>query len=261
MNNITRIKQILNKYDSLCVAYSGGVDSDLLLHIAVQTLGKDHVLALIGTGVMMAQKDQKEAIALAEQSGAKWELVEVFPLEISEFATNQKNRCYHCKKHLMKKIKDHAQSLGFPVVADGKNADDGMQYRPGAQACTELGIISPLCDAGIGKKEIRLMAKEQHLSTWNKSSNSCLATRFPYGVSLTKERLNQAEQAELLFSSCNIPNIRVRIHQDLVRIEIPPEFFPSFLEKKEWISQLKALGFRYVTLDLEGYRSGSMDER
>lgn len=259
MEKIEILKQMLSQYKKICIAYSGGVDSDFLLHMAINTLGKDHVLALIGRGVMMAEKDWQEAAKLAEQSGVLWEFVETFPLEIPEFTSNDKKRCYFCKKQLMGSIKKRAEDHSFFVVADGKNADDALHYRPGAQASEELGIQSPLSAAGFHKSEIRQCAKELGLSTWNKASNSCLATRFPYNTTLTRELLYRAEQAELFLFHYGIPGARVRVHQDIARIEIPKEFFPVLLEKTDFIPQLKALGYRYVTLDLEGFRSGSMD--
>ena len=251
--------QLLQQYPSLCVAYSGGTDSDFLLHAAIRALGKDHVTAIIAKGEMLAGKDYQAALALAKQAGAACYTVEVDAFQEEAFRMNRKDRCYHCKKAIMGAILDKAAQLGFSVVADGKNADDQKVYRPGAQAAAELGIVSPLAAAHFTKDEIRQTAKDWGLSTWNKPSNSCLATRFPYDTLLSKEKFRLVEQAELLLAEAGIPSGRVRLHGTIARIEIPKDYFLSFTKNDELIRTIKAIGFPYVTLDLEGFRSGSMD--
>ena len=159
----------------------------------------------------------------------------------------------------MGEIIKKANELGFDTVADGKNSDDGKVYRPGAQAAKELGIVSPLYETGMTKQDIRQAAKELGLETWNKASNSCLATRFPYDTELTVENFAKVEEAELLIARKGIPSGRVRLHGDIARIEVPEERFNELISDKKLIENIKNVGFRYVTLDLEGFRSGSMD--
>ena len=258
MEKLDRLREYLSKFDKLCVAYSGGVDSDLLMNVAYEVL-KDNAIAVIGDGAMLSRKDLEDAENLARKTGIKYYVVKVDVFSVNEFKFNDKKRCYYCKKNIMGEIIKKANELGFDTVADGKNSDDGKVYRPGAEAARELGIVSPLYEAGMTKQDIRQAARELGLETWNKPSNSCLATRFPYDTELTAENFAKVEGAELLIARKGIPSGRVRLHGDIARIEVPEERFNELISDKKLIENIKNVGFRYVTLDLEGFRSGSMD--
>lgn len=258
MEKLDRLREYLSKFDKLCVAYSGGVDSDLLMNVAYEVL-KDNAIAVIGDGIMLSRKDLEDAENLARKTGIKYYVVKVDAFSVNEFKFNDKKRCYYCKKNIMGEIIKKANELGFYTVADGKNSDDGKVYRPGAEAARELGIVSPLYEAGMTKQDIRQAAKELGLETWNKPSNSCLATRFPYDTELTAENFAKVEGAELLIAQKGIPSGRVRMHGDIARIEVPEDRFNELISDRKLIEDIKNFGFRYVTLDLEGFRSGSMD--
>ena len=258
MEKLDRLREYLSKFDKLCVAYSGGVDSDLLMNVAYEVL-KDNAVAVIGDGIMLSRKDLEDAENLARKTGIKYYVVKVDVFSVNEFKFNDKKRCYYCKKNIMGEIIKKANELGFYTVADGKNSDDGKVYRPGAEAARELGIVSPLYEAGMTKQDIRQAARELGLETWNKPSNSCLATRFPYDTELTAENFAKVEGAELLIAQKGIPSGRVRMHGDIARIEVPEDRFNELISDKKLIENIKNVGFRYVTLDLEGFRSGSMD--
>ena len=259
MADLAKLESILGQYPALAIAYSGGTDSDLLLHAALRVLGPSHITAIIAKGEMLAGKDYDDALRLLQEANVTSETVFVDSFSIEAFRTNQKDRCYHCKKAVFGAILNKAKELGFSVLADGKNADDGKVYRPGGKAAEELGVISPLAMAGFTKQEIRALAHQWGLSAWNKPSNSCLATRLPYHTVLTKEKFRLVEQAEALLAEAGIPSARVRLHDKIARIEIPKEYFDSFMKNESLIRTIKQLGFPYLTLDLEGFRSGSMD--
>ena len=258
MEKMKTLENILRKYNKICVAYSGGTDSDFLLNVAKNVLG-NNVIAIIGNGEMMAKKDFEDAVKLAKRAGVEYYTIEADVFKVDEFRNNDRKRCYYCKKNIMSGLKEKAQELGFNIIADGKNFDDGKVYRPGALAAEEIGIVSPLFEAGFTKTEIRQFAKEMGLETWNKASNSCLATRFPYDTLLTSENFRKVEAGEKLIADFNIPSGRIRLHGEIARIEIPLEYFDVFMKNTELIKKIKNVGFKYITLDLEGFRSGSMD--
>lgn len=258
MNKLENLEKILFQYGKICVAYSGGTDSDFLLNVAKKVLG-NNVIAIIGNGAMVASKDYEEAINLAKSVGVEYYTIDADVFKVDEFRYNSKERCYFCKKNIMGGIIEKAKELGFSTIADGKNFDDGKVYRPGAKAAEEIGIVSPLFEAGFTKSEIRSEAKKMGLKTWDKASNSCLATRFPYDTQLTAEKFAMVEKAEKLIADAHIKSGRVRLHNDIARIEIPKEFFGEFMKNNSLIMKIKAVGFKYITLDLEGFRSGSMD--
>ena len=258
MEKLDKLREYISQFDKLCVAYSGGVDSDLVMNVAYEVL-KDNAIAVIGDGIMLSRKDMEDAERLAKKAGIKYYVVKADAFAVKEFKFNDKKRCYYCKKNIMGAIIKKAAELGYKMVADGKNADDGKVYRPGAMAADELGIISPLYQSGMTKADIREAAKKLGLETWNKASNSCLATRFPYDTELTEENFHKVEKAELLIAKKGIPSGRVRLHGDIARIEIPKDRFNEFLSDSELIDNIKKIGFRYITLDMEGFRSGSMD--
>lgn len=258
MEKLDKLREYFSKFDKLCVAYSGGVDSDLVMNVAYEVL-KDNVIAVIGDGIMLSRKDLEDAERLAKKVGIKYYVVKTDAFSVKEFKFNDRKRCYYCKKNIMGGIISKAKELGFNIIADGKNADDGKVYRPGAVAAFELGIVSPLYEVGMTKADIREAAKILGLETWNKASNSCLATRFPYDTELNEEKFKMVENAELMIAKKGITSARVRFHGDIARIEIPKDKFGEFLADKELLEDIKKVGFRYITLDLEGFRSGSMD--
>ncbi len=255
---ISKLSNILKKYNKVCVAYSGGTDSDFLLNVAAKTLC-NNVIAVIVKGKHTAAKDIKEALRLCNITGVKVfvETIDVFSVE--ELRNNTKQRCYYCKQNIMGAIKKRAEEEGFSVITDGKNLDDAQHYRPGAKAAEEMGIVSPLFEAGFTKQEIRQAAKRLGLETYNKASNSCLVTRFAYNTVITENALSMVESAEELIASLGIHSGRVRVHGNIARIEMPKEYFVDFINNNSIVSKLKKIGFKYVTLDLEGFRSGSMD--
>lgn len=258
MDKLKVLKDILLRYEKICVAYSGGTDSDFLLNVAKKVLG-NNVIAIIGNGSMVSAKDYEEAVNLAKSIGVEYYTIYADVFKVNEFKYNSKERCYFCKKNIMGGIIEKAKELGFCTIADGKNFDDGKVYRPGAMAAEEMGIVSPLFEAGFTKAEIRSTAKELGVKTWNKASNSCLATRFPYNTLLSAENFAMVEKAEKLLADAKIKSGRVRLHGDIARIEMPKEFFEEFTKNDELITKIKETGFKYITLDLEGFRSGSMD--
>ena len=244
------------------VAFSGGVDSSLLLklaHEAAQKTGKE-VYAVTMQTRLHPVREIEEAKRVCEEIGAVHIVIAVDELEEAGIMNNPVERCYLCKKHLFLKMKERASDLGINVILEGTNEDDLHVYRPGIKALKELQIISPLAEAGLTKAEVRKMACEYGISVSSKPATPCLATRFPYGTELTYEKMARVEKGEVFIKEIGLHNVRVRVHDKLARIEIDESTFGEFLtHKKEITDYLKSLGFIYITLDLEGFRSGSMD--
>lgn len=244
------------------VAFSGGADSSLLLkltHEAAQKTGKEVYAVTMQTRLHPA-REIEEAKRVCEEIGAVHIVIAVDELEEAGIMNNPVERCYLCKKHLFLKMKERASDLGINVILEGTNEDDLHVYRPGIKALRELQIISPLAEAGLTKAEVRKMACEYGISVSSKPATPCLATRFPYGTELTYEKMAQVEKGEAFLKEIGLHNVRVRAHDKLARIEIDESTFGEFLtHKKEITDYLKSLGFVYITLDLEGFRSGSMD--
>ncbi len=257
---LQKLKERLKELNKVAVAYSGGIDSSFLLYIANQTLPKENVLAIIVNGQMVARQDYKEAIEFLKENEFNYIEIPYDALELKEFRNNDKNRCYYCKKSIMTKIKEVAKSNGFENVLDGNNFDDIKVFRPGNKAAKELQIISPLEEIGFTKQDIRKYSKECGIKFWNKPSNSCLATRFPYDTILTNESLNKVEEAEKIIKNLNIPKVRVRIYNDTARIDIDRQYFEVILNNETAIEKVKNLGFKFVTLNLFGLKSGNFDE-
>ena len=255
------LKTRLHKLGSLAVAFSAGVDSTFLLAVAREVLG-EKLLAVSASAPFVPQREQEEAVRFCRERGIAHLSVSVDMADIPHFAENPPDRCYHCKKALFTRLKEEASARGFSHLAEGSNLDDMGDYRPGLRAIRELGVLSPLRGAGLTKNDIRLLSKEMGLPSWNKPSFACLASRFVYGESITPEKLERTEKAEDLLLSLGFTQFRVRAHGDMARIELLPEemdrlFALSVLETVR--SRLHALGFVYVSLDLDGYRSGSMN--
>ena len=256
---LNRLEEKLKEMKKVAISYSGGIDSSFLLYVANKILPRENVLAIIANGAMVSRKDYEDAINFLKENNFQYREIEYNPLEIEAFRENHKDRCYYCKKNLLSNVKKEAKENGFNIVLDGKNADDLKVYRPGNKATEELNIISPLAEVGFDKKMIRDESKKLGIKIWNKPSNSCLATRFPYNTILKREDLRKVELGEELIKSLEIQKVRLRVHDNIARIEILKEDFKKTLDNEEIIDKIKKLGFKFVTLDLSGIKSGSFD--
>lgn len=259
---LSDLRGILSSLKSLCIAFSGGVDSTFLLKIAKDTIGDD-VLAVTATSPAYPRHELEEAINLARQVGARHLIISSNELDIAGFSKNTTDRCYFCKNDLFQKMREEAVKYGIQNIADGSNYDDQKDYRPGRKAAKELGVLSPLVEAGITKEDIRYLSKGLGLSTWNKPSLACLSSRIPYHEPITEEKLRRIEKAEAFLRGLGFTQFRVRHHNELARLEFTPEEMPllSSADVRSSIhAALKALGFIYVTVDILGYRTGSMNE-
>lgn len=256
----TALRSCLKELGSVALAFSGGVDSTYLLHTAKSVLG-DHVMAVTMHLASVPAREVAEAKEFCAKEGIRQEVISLDQFQIEGFRENPENRCYLCKHFLFSQLKKLAAKEGFRYVADGTNLNDASQYRPGLPALAELGIVSPLRRAGLYKADIRALSKAAGLSTWSKPSFACLATRFPYGDTITEKKLRMVESAENFLFDRGFTQLRVRMHGDLARIEVKPEEMDHlFALRKEVSAYFKTLGFDYITMDLVGYRMGSMDE-
>jgi len=256
------LKDIIEKKKSAAIAFSGGVDSTFLLRVSKEVLG-DKLIAVTATSSTYPERELKEAIKYSEDIGVTHIIISSEELEIEGFASNPKNRCYYCKKELYTKINNIASANGVDYVFDGSNLDDTGDYRPGMQAAKELDVVSPLKEAGLTKNDIRDLSKELGLPTWNKPSFACLSSRFPYGNKITLPKLNMVDKAEQFLLDMGITQVRVRHHGEIARIEVEPSERENFfdIEVMNRIgNEFKKIGFTYVTLDVLGYRTGSMNE-
>ena len=257
---LKQLQEYLRAQGSLAIAFSGGVDSTFLLKAAHDVLG-DSCLAVTAASCSFPERELNEAKAFCAANGIRHIVVRSEELEIEGFRHNPKNRCYLCKHELFEKIWEIARREGLNAVAEGSNTDDNGDYRPGLIAVKELGVLSPLRHADLSKDEIRQLSKEMGLPTWNKQSFACLSSRFVYGETINEERLHMVDQAEQLLLDEGFHQVRVRIHGKLARIEVDPSEFEKLLSLRDTISSaFRSFGFTYVTMDLSGYRTGSMNE-
>jgi uncharacterized protein len=257
---IQKLRKILRSYESVLVAFSGGADSSFLLKAAIDFLGFDKVLAVTIKTEFLPEKKFTEAKNIADVIGSRWRSIEIPMLNERNLKRNPVDRCYICKKTLLKNLKKTAKKEGLNEVIEGTNINDTKKYRPGLKAIRELGVKSPLLEAKLTEENIKKLSRKSNLPTWDKSSFTCLATRFPYGTKLTKSDFKKVELAEDFLKSKNFKIFRVRKHGEIARIEVPEKDFDKVLSnRKRIIKELKKIGFEYITLDIESYRSGSMD--
>jgi len=259
---LNNLRKILSEMESVLIAYSGGVDSTFLLKVAREELG-NKVTAVTVKSKIHHLGEITDAKMMGQKFKVKHLFTDIDILSNKEFINNLPERCYICKKEIFGRIKEMTKELNLNFVADGSNYDDLDDYRPGMKAVRELEIRSPLQEALLTKDDIRLLSKEMNLPTWNKPSNSCLATRIPYGDEITLEKLKRIEEAEDFFHNLGIEQVRVRHYNKLAKIEVREEDMLLLMRedlRKKIIDKLKQLGFIYITLDLQGYRSGSMNE-
>lgn len=261
MNKIKILENILRKLGRVVVAYSGGLDSTFLLKAAIDTLGKDNVIAVTARSETYPLSEYREARSMAKKFGVKHITINTRELDIKNFRSNPVNRCYYCKKELFKRLNAVKERYDMEHVVDGTNLDDLKDIRHGSKAAKEEGVKRPLLEAGITKVDIRKFSKSLRLLTWDKPSFACLASRIPFNDRITVSGLRKVEEAEDRMRRIGFRQVRVRLHGDTARIEVPGRSLSLGLKLKDKIVKaLKGLGFIYVTLDLEGYRTGSMHE-
>jgi uncharacterized protein len=262
-NKMLKLKYILKSFDKILVAFSGGVDSSFLLKVCIDVLGSNNVLAVTAKTESFPEREISDAIKTANRFKAYHKIIDFDQLAIQEVSKNTPERCYFCKKALFAKLKDIASQEGIKYIVEGSNMDDIGDFRPGMKAMKELDIKSPLKDAGFKKSEIRKVACEMNIPTWDRPSFACLFSRFPYGEKVTHEKLKRVSGAEDVLRKMGLTQFRVRSHNDIARIEVLPEEIHVFFDegfREKVVGALKHTGFNYVTLDLTGYRTGSMNE-
>ena len=257
-----RLKTILGSMERVVIAYSGGVDSTLLAKVAYDVLGEDAV-AVTADSKTYPSGELEEAIRIAKTIGIRHEIVESEELADPNFARNPVDRCYYCKRELISELQEIAERYGARHILLGANEDDRGDFRPGMRAAEEMGVRSPLQEAGMTKVEVRELSRRLGLPTWDKPQAACLSSRFPYGTRITAERLEVVDQAEHFLRELGFRQVRVRHHDEIARIEVPSEEMGRFLTgdiRRQVADRFRALGYTYVTVDLAGYRTGSMNE-
>lgn len=257
---LNQLTQILHSLESVVVAYSGGVDSTLLLKLAHQRLGQQ-AIAVTAVSASLPGHERRLANEIACQIGARHDWIESHEIQDSRYSANPANRCYYCKTNVFADLRAYADAHGFRHIIDGTNADDVGDHRPGREAARQHGVRSPLQEAGFTKMEIRQLARALDLPNWDKPAAACLASRVPYGTPITLEVLSQVEKAELALLQLGFNQLRVRHHESIARLEVPVAEFERVLSQRTAILQaLQQVGYAYITLDLAGFRSGSLNE-
>ena len=259
---LNKLKNYIKTLESVVVAFSGGVDSSLVAKVCYAVLG-DKTLAITARSETYPSYEYEDAQKIAREIGVPHMTIDTSELGIDGFSQNPPNRCYYCKSELFGKLKDIAMQKGYENVADGTNLDDVSEYRPGQEAAKEIGVRSPLKECGLRKADIREISKHLNLSNWDKPSYACMSSRFPYGESITEGKLILVAAAEKYLRSIGLKQFRVRHHDTIARIEVLPEDIPTLLQNDrriELVKKFKEIGYKYVTIDMEGYRSGSMNE-
>jgi len=256
-----KLIDLLRGIGGCVIVFSGGVDSTYVFALAARVLG-ERALAVTATSEIHSPRELREAMELAAQIGGRHRTIVVEALEIPAVADNAEDRCYHCKKGVFGKLRQLADEEGLPHVVDGTNVDDRGDYRPGRRAVEELGVRSPLEEVGLCKAEIRELSKAMDLPTWNKPSFACLSSRFPYGIKITREKLAIVGRAEEALRDLGFRTLRVRHHGDVARLELGPEEFGRVVNglREEAVRRVKTAGYTYVAVDLQGYRTGAMNE-
>lgn len=256
-----KLGTILQSMGKVLIAFSGGVDSTFLLKSALDFLGPDRVLAVTADSETYPEREKLEAMALAKQLGARHEVIHTSELNIPGYAENPINRCYFCKNELFSHLIPIAEARGYDAVAFGAIADDLGEHRPGLTAARERGVRAPMIEAGLRKSEIRHLSRLMGLPTWDKPSFACLSSRIPYGERITQEKLSMIDQAESFLIQLGFRQVRVRQHDKLARIEVPPEEIAALTAVASTVdAKLREIGYAYVSVDLRGYRSGSLNE-
>ncbi len=259
---LEQLKDLFNKMERALIAYSGGVDSSLVAKIAYDVLG-DRALAVTAVSPSLLPEELEESKLQAEYIGIRQELVSTQEMDNPDYTSNPVNRCYFCKSELHDTLKPLAQNRGYNYVVDGINSDDLQDYRPGIQAAKERGTRSPLAEIGVSKAEVREISRYLGLSWWNKPAQPCLSSRFPYGEEITVAKLQRVGRAEIYLRQLGYQNLRVRSQRDTAKIELPVEDIQKFVlntDLSQVVTAFQGFGFRFVTLDLEGYRSGKLNQ-